>query len=188
MLESRKRLEQEKILEAILFAAGDSVPVGSLATALACDVPVVRNLLQRMKEGYEAEEAGIQLLEIDDSYQLCTNPKYYEYANQLSPEPIRRTLTQTQLETLSIIAYKQPVTKSVIENIRGVNADHAVNKLVEYGLVSERGRLDAPGRPILFGTSSGFLRHFGLKTVDEFLMNNPQDSNAVEQMMLPEEG
>ena len=188
MLENRKpRLEQEKILEAILFAAGDSVPVASLAAALTCDVPVARNLLQRMKEDYEAEEAGIQLLEIDDSYQLCTNPKYYEYASQLSPEPTRRTLTQTQLETLSIIAYKQPVTKPVIESIRGVNADHAVNKLMEYGLVSEKGRLDAPGKPILFGTTSGFLRHFGLKTVDEFLMDHPQDSNTMEQMMLSEE-
>ena len=188
MLENRKaRLEQEKILEAILFAAGDSVPVASLASALACDVPLARNLLQRMKEGYEEEEAGIQLLEIDDSYQLCTNPKYYEYASQLSPEPTRRTLTQTQLETLSIIAYRQPVTKPVIESIRGVNADHAVNKLMEYGLVAERGRLDGPGKPILFGTTSGFLRHFGLKTVEEFLNKNPQDDSAAEQIMLSEE-
>lgn len=187
MLENRKaRLEQEKILEAILFAAGDSVPVASLASALACDVPLVRNWLQRMKEGYEAEEAGIQLLEVDDSYQLCTNPKYYEYASQLSPEPARRTLTQTQLETLSIIAYKQPVTKPVIESIRGVNADHAVNKLMEYGLVAERGRLDGPGKPILFGTTAGFLRHFGLKTVDEFLKDHPQ-SNTAEQIMLSDE-
>jgi len=169
------QLEQEKILEAILFAAGDAIPAARLAEALGCDVPAARGLLSHMAERYASEEAGIQLLEIKDAFQLCTNPKYHDYAKRLLPESPRRTLTQPLLETLSIIAYKQPVTKSMIEGIRGVNADHAVNKLMEYGLIEERGRLDAPGKPILFGTSEDFLRYFGLRTVNEFLRLGESD-------------
>ena len=182
------RLEEEKILEAVLFAAGDAVPIAALALSLGYDIPATRSMLQRMSETYTEEEAGIQLMEIDDMYQLCTNPKYHEYAQHLLPEPSRRSLTQPLLETLSIIAYKQPVTKSVIEGIRGVSAEHAVNKLMEYGLVSEKGRLDAPGKPILLGTSPDFLRYFGLKTVNDFLNAHPQqDNNPVEQLALDEE-
>ena len=162
-------IEQQKVLEAMLFAAGDAVPLSRLAGALGCDIPIARNLLTHMMERYKAEESGILLIEIEDSFQLCTNPKYHEYAQRLLPESPKRNLTQPLLETLSIIAYKQPVTKALIEEIRGVSADHAVNRLLEYGLVVEQGRLDAPGKPILFGTSEEFLRYFGLKTVEEFL-------------------
>ena len=169
------QLEQEKILEAVLFAAGDAVPTAFLAEAIGCDIPAVRGLLSHMGERYSNEEAGIQLMEIEDTFQLCTNPKYHDYAKRLLPESPRRTLTQPLLETLSIIAYKQPVTRGVIEEIRGVNADHAVNKLMEYGLVEEQGRLDAPGKPILFGTSEDFLRYFGLRTVEEFLKYGKQE-------------
>jgi len=169
------QLKQEKILEAVLFAVGDPIPAARLAEAIGCDIPAARGLLTHMAERYANEDAGIQLIEIKDAYQLCTNPKYHEYAKRLLPESPRRTLTQTLLETLSIIAYKQPVTRGVIEEIRGVSADHAVNKLMEYGLVEELGRLDVPGKPILFGTSEDFLRYFGLKTVDEFLQRNSED-------------
>lgn len=164
-------MEQEKILEAVLFANGDSLPLHKLAAVIDCDLPATRNLLARMAERYADEQAGIQLLEMDDSFQLCTNPAYYPYVQKLAQNPAKKNLTQPLLETLAIIAYRQPVTKSVIEEIRGVNADHAVNRLVEYGLVVERGRLDAPGKPIIFGTSEDFLRHFGLKRLDELLFN-----------------
>lgn len=161
--------QQEKILEAVLFAAGDAVPVARLAETLGLNIPAIRGLLAHMAERYAEEEAGIQLMETDDTFLLCTNPKYHDYARRLLPEQSKRNLTMPLLETLSIIAYKQPVTKTIIEEIRGVNADHTVSKLMEYGLVTELGRLDAPGKPILFGTSEGFLRYFGLKSVDEFL-------------------
>ena len=164
--------KQEKILEAALFAAGDAVPVARLAEVLGLDIPAVRGLLNHMSERYAEEEAGIQLMEINDTFLLCTNPKYHDYARRLLPEPSKRGLTMPLLETLAVIAYKQPVTKAVIEGIRGVNADHAVNKLMEYGLITETGRLDAPGKPILFATSEGFLRYFGLKTVEEFLQKS----------------
>ena len=181
------RLEFEKILEAILFAAGEAVSVSSLAKALGCDIPATRGILARMKERYKQEESGILLMQTEDSFQLCTNPKYHEYARRLLPDTPKRTLTRPLLETLAIIAYKQPVTKAVIEEIRGVNADHSVNKLVEYGLVAECGRLDAPGKPILFETSDEFLRYFGLQTVQEFLQMStyaPEHGDEIEQLEL----
>jgi len=166
-------LEHEKILEAVLFASGDSIPAARLAEIIGCDVPAPRNLLAHMAEQYAAEDAGIQLIEMEDAFQLCTNPAYYMYVQKLPQHLPHKMLTSTLLETLSIVVYKQPVTKSVIEEIRGVNADHAVNKLLEYGLIVEKGRLDAPGRPILLGTSEDFLRYFGLHNLDEFYKAAP---------------
>jgi len=182
------QIEQEKILEAVLFAAGDAVPTALLAEAIGCDIPAVRGLLSHMSERYASEAAGIQLMEIEDTFQLCTNPKYHDYAKRLLPENPRRNLTQPLLETLSIIAYKQPVTKGVIEEIRGVSADHAVNKLMEYGLIEERGRLDAPGKPILFGTSEDFLRYFGLRTVEDFLKQRQQEEKEIQEELERLEG
>lgn len=166
------RVEQEKILEALLFASGESVPVARLADAIGSEIPATRELLTHMADNYANEGAGLQLIELDDAFQLCTNPAYYEYVRKLLQAPTRKPLTQPLLETLSIIAYKQPVTKAVIEEIRGVNADHAVNRLMEYGLVVERGRLDAPGKPLLFGTSEDFLRFYGLRNLDELFMRS----------------
>ena len=161
--------QREKILEAMLFASGESVPVSRLAAALDCDVPLVRNILEKMAQSYAKEDAGIQLREADDCFRLCTNPNYFPDIVRLLNIRPRRALSQSLLETLSVIAFKQPVTKSVIENIRGVNSDHGVNRLVEYGLVEEKGRVEAPGRPMLFGTTEQFLLYYGLKNVEELL-------------------
>jgi segregation and condensation protein B len=163
------QMVQEKIMEAMLFASGESVPVARLAGALDIDIPAARSLLAHMAEIYAEEKAGLQLVEMDDSFQLCTNPLYHENIRALLRSAGKKPLTQSLLETLSIIAFKQPVTKNIIEEIRGVSADHAVNKLVEYGLVEEKGRLDAPGKPILFGTSEDFLRRYGFRNLAEFL-------------------
>ena len=168
--------EREKTLEAMLFASPGSVPLASLAEALGCDIPLTRNLLTRMSEAYTQDQAGIQLQEIDDTYRLCTNPIYYAAIERLLKLKPRRALSQTLLETLAIVAYKQPVTKAVIEDIRGVNADHAVNRLMEYGLITEQGRLDAPGRPIQFGTSDEFLLYYGLRNVQELLVHSEGDA------------
>ncbi|MCL2841128.1 MAG: SMC-Scp complex subunit ScpB [Defluviitaleaceae bacterium] len=161
--------EREKILEAMLFASTESVPIAKLAEALGCDIPMTRNLLIQMSDTYTIQNSGIQLMEVDDCYLLCTNPAYYPHVQRLLQVKPRRPLSQTLLETLAIIAFKQPVTKAVIEGIRGVNCDHSVNKLMEQGLITETGRLDAPGRPILFGTSEDFLLFYGLKNVEELL-------------------
>ena len=174
------RIRQEKILEALLFASGDSVPVARLAEAVGCDISAARSLLSHMAEAYSAENAGLLIIELEDSFQMCVNPEYNEHIRKLLRTTPRKTLTQPLLETLSIIACKQPVTKNTIEEIRGVSADHAVNKLLDYGLISEKGRLEAPGKPILFGTSEDFLRFYGLRSIGELF-------DKVEDDTFPEE-
>jgi segregation and condensation protein B len=126
-----------------------------------------------MQQHYEDASIGVRIIELDGAYQMCTKPEMYEYLIRIAKQPKKRVLTDVLLETLSIIAYKQPVTRAEIEKIRGVSSDHAVNKLVEYGLVRELGRLDAPGRPLLFGTTEEFLRSFGVQSVDELPVLSP---------------
>lgn len=159
--------EMEAAIEAILFAVGDSVEVEKLAAALGQDVPATKRIVEQMMLRYQEEDRGIQIMELENAYQLCTKKEMYEYLIRIAKQPRKLVLTDVALETLSIIAYKQPVTKAEIEKIRGVKCDHAVNKLVEYNLVKELGRLDAPGRPILFGTTEEFLRNFGVHSLDE---------------------
>ena len=127
-----------------------------------------------MADRYESEDRGVRIIELDNSFQMCTKPEAYEYLIRIAKQPKKYVLTDVLLETLSIIAYRQPVTKLEIEKIRGVKTDHAVNKLVEYELVQEVGRLDAPGRPILFGTTEEFLRHFGVTSLEELPNLNPE--------------
>lgn len=157
----------EAALEAVLFTMGESVPVSKLATAIEQDSATTRKILHNMMDKYNASDRGIKIIELDDSFQMCTKQEYFENIIRVATQPRRNVLSEVALETLSIVAYKQPVTKLEVEKIRGVNSDHAINKLVEYGLIAELGRLDAPGRPILFGTTEEFLRSFGLKNVDE---------------------
>lgn len=157
----------ESIVEAILFTMGDSVEVSRIAKVIEQDVKTTKKIIRNMMLRYEEEDRGVRILELEDSYQMCTKKELYEYLIQIAKQPKHYHLTDVVLETLSIIAYKQPVTRLEIERIRGVKSDHAVNKLIEYNLVSEVGRLDAPGRPILFGTTEEFLRRFGVQSVDE---------------------
>ena len=159
--------EMEAIIEGILFTMGDSVEPSKIAKALEVETKEVVECLDLMMEKYEEENRGIRLMKLDDSYQMCTSPNIYEYLIKIAKQPKKYVLTDVLLETLSIIAYKQPVTRSEIERIRGVSCGHSVNKLVEYNLVTELGRLDAPGRPMLFGTTEDFLRSFGVSSIDE---------------------
>lgn len=162
-----ERQSAQAIIEAILFTMGDSVEIARLAETIEEDVKTTKEILTGMQEGYDKDNRGIMLLELEDSIQLCTKPDMYEYLIKIAKTPRKFVLTDTLLETLSIIAYKQPVTKLEIEKIRGVSCDHAVNRLVEFDLVTEVGRLDAPGRPLLFGTTEEFLRSFGVKSLGE---------------------
>ena len=170
--------------EAVLFTMGNSVETELLASALDTDTENMHHILQEMMQRYEQEERGIRLIRLEDSYQLCTKKEYYETLIRIARAPRKLNLTEVLLETLSIIAYKQPVTKLEIEKIRGVKSDHAVNKLVEYELVTELGRLDAPGRPILFGTTEEFLRHFGVSSIEDLPRIDPL---AREDLMLEAE-
>ncbi len=156
--------KMEGAVEAVLFAAGGAVPLQKLADALETDIKTVKELAGRLEKRYEAPSSGIRLARLENSIQLCTKPECYNTLSKVVKKQKKFQLTDTVMETLSIIAYRQPVTKTEIEKIRGVSSDHAVNKLVELGMVKEQGRLDAPGRPILFVTTEEFLRVFGISS------------------------
>lgn len=164
----------EGIIEAILFTMGDSVELGKIAAAIEHDEETTRKLIHQMQDKYEMDNRGVHIIELEDSFQMCTKTEMYEYLIRVAKQPPKYVLTDVLLETLSIIAYKQPVTKLEVEKIRGVKSDHAVNKLVEYNLACEVGRLDAPGRPILFGTTEEFLRRFSIHSIDELPSMNPE--------------
>ena len=161
------------IIEAILFTMGESVELEKIADAIELDKKTTKKLINEMMQEWNDEGRGVAIMELDGAYQMCTRTEMYEYLIRIAKQPKRRVLTDVLLETLSIIAYKQPVTKMEIEKIRGVSSDHAVSKLVEYNLVCELGRLDAPGRPLLFGTTEEFLRSFGVHSVDELPVLSP---------------
>lgn len=157
----------EAVIEAILFTMGEAVEVERIAEAVGHDSDMVKRIIRSMMDRYEAEERGIKIIELEGAFQMCTKPQMYESIIKITKIPKKNILTDVLLETLSIIAYKQPITKLEIEQIRGVKCDHAVNKLVEYNLVGEVGRLNAPGRPIQFGTTEEFLRSFGISRIDD---------------------
>lgn len=161
------REQIKSIIEAILFTMGDTVEIDRMAAALEVNKNKLKNVIDEMSAEYINNGRGLRIIEIDGAYQMCTCSEAYEYLIKLVKIPKKYKLTDVQLETLSIIAYKQPITKLEIEKIRGVSSDHAVNKLVDAGLVEEVGRLEQPGRPILFGTTEEFLRRFGLKNTEE---------------------
>ena len=171
----------ESIIEAILFTMGDSVEVSKIASAIEQDVPTTEKLIHNMMDKYQKEERGIRIIELDHAYQLCSKPEMYEYLIRIAKQPRKQVLTDVLLETLSIVAYKQPVTKVEIEKIRGVSCEHAINKLLDYGLIQEAGRLDAPGRPILFGTTEEFLRCFDVQSVEELPDMNPEKIEELKQ-------
>lgn len=156
-------MTREAILEGILFAMGGSVEREQLAEAMEVTPEEVEAAAAALKAKYEEEDRGIRLIRLDSAYQLCSAEGCYDTLIRLASKPKQPVLTDVVRETLAIIAYKQPVTKGDIERIRGVSSDHAVNRLVEFGLVEEKGRLNAPGRPILFGTTEEFLRRFQIE-------------------------
>ena len=171
----------EAVVEAILFTMGETVELERLAAAVGHDEDTVRKIIRSMITRYEEEDRGIHLIELDGSFQLCTKPEMYEYLIKVAHIPKKHVLTDVLLETLSIIAYKQPITRLEIEKIRGVSCDHAVNKLVEYNLVCEVGRLEAPGKPIQFGTTEEFLRRFSIHSVDELPSMNPEQVESFKE-------
>ena len=159
--------QKQAMIEAILFSMGESVSKKQLMAALDIPEDLFFYLIDQLKRKYNRKDSGIRLLELDGAYQLCTRPEYYDQLIKIVNQPKKPKLTDVMMETLSIIAYKQPVTKQEIEAIRGVKCDHPVNKLLEYNLIREAGRLDAVGRPILFRTTEEFLRCFGVESIKE---------------------
>ena len=171
--------ETEAAIEAILFVMGGSVELPRIAKAIGVDEKTTGRIIRNMMDRYQEENRGIQIIELENSFQMCTKKEYYEYLINIALHPQKPALSDVMLETLSIIAYKQPVTKMEISKIRGVTSDHAVNRLVEYNLVYEVGRLDAPGRPALFATTEEFLRRFGVGSVQDLPDVGPEQEAEI---------
>ena len=158
----------EQVAEALLFSAGDSIALVHIAKTLGVDQRTAQDVIERLAAKYDEEKRGIRIIPVGSRYQMTSRPEYYPYIGrmfQAAAESI--SMTDTQLEPLAIIAYRQPVTKLEIEEVRGVRSDAVVNRLVEYGLIEEKGRLKAPGRPIQFGTTDEFLKFFGLTDLQQ---------------------
>ncbi len=162
-------LEQENIIESILFMMGESVSVDTLATAIESTVDVAKDAAERLYNKYQNEyqDRGMKVIKLGSKYQMVSNNKYFKNLVLVASHPQKPVITESILETLSIIAYKQPISKPEIEHIRGVKSDYACNRLLEYGLIEEKGRLETAGRPILFGTTEEFMLRFGIESLDE---------------------
>lgn len=171
-MDKKERQKYKAILESVLFAMGDSVELGKLAEVIEQQEEITKELLLELKQEYEKGKRGMTIVQLEDCFQMCTSTDMYEYLIKVVKTPRKYILTEALLETLSIVAYKQPVTKMEIEKIRGVSCEHAVNRLLDFELIMEVGRKDAPGRPILLGTTEQFLRSFGVNSLTELPQMN----------------
>lgn len=176
-------------IEGILFAAGDSVKTAKLAVVLDKTVDEVTEAVEELKAEYDRDKRGFTIIEISDGYQISSRPDYYKYIREILGEQRNQPLSNAAMEALAIIAYKQPVTRGMIEKVRGVNSDGCVSRLYERGLIEEAGRLDAPGRPVLYKTTDTFLRCFGLRTPRDlppidFKNTMPELADTGEQLVI----
>lgn len=159
--------EIKAIIESLLFTWGDPLDIKDISSILDIDVKEVEEIIVEMIDEFDYNMRGLRIIKINNSYQLGTRPEYYDWISKLISPKKEKNLSNAALETLSIIAYRQPVIKSDIENIRGVRSDRAVETLLERGLIEELGRMETIGRPILYGTTDLFLRAFGLSSLLE---------------------
>lgn len=155
------------VIEAILFAAGREVKITELMSALEASSEEVITIVESMKEDYKNQNRGLQIVNVGEAYQLCTKQDYYEYLYTILDKRNKPNLSQAAIETLAIIAYNPRITRAEIESIRGVNSDGTIYKLLDYNLIEETGKLDAPGRPGTYGVTSEFLRIFGFNNLNE---------------------
>lgn len=181
--EDRIRLrEEEDLVEALLFSLGRSVSAEEIAICLNMGRDGALLAAERLRIRYEERQEGLLIKKLEDRYQMVSHPKTYDGLIRVVKSPRKPVLSDVALETLSIIAYCQPVTKVEVERIRGVKSDHAVNRLVEFGLIEEVGRLDAPGRPMLFATTEEFLNRFGVDSLKDL----PALPEGVEKLLREE--
>mgnify|MGYP002802970200 CR=1 FL=1 len=174
--------EWEAVAEALLFSAGDSIALVHIAKTLGVDQQTAQQVVEGLAAKYDEQKRGIRIVRAGHAYQMTSRPEYYPYVGQMyKSEAASIHLTDTQLEILAIIAYRQPITKMEIEEIRGVRSDAVVNRLMEYGLIEEKGRLKAPGRPVQFGTTEEFLRSFGMTSVEDLPTLDPTQIEEFKQ-------
>jgi len=157
----------KSILEAILFSAGRIVETKELMAILELSNEDVDSIMQNMKSEFEEQNRGIEIIKVDNGYQMCSKKEYYDYIYPIFDNRAKPSLSAAALETLSIIAYNPKITRAEVEQIRGVNSDGTIYKLLEYNLIEEVGRLDAPGRPAIYATTKEFLKMFGISTLEE---------------------
>lgn len=180
--------EIEAVIEGLLFAAGDPLPLEKIAEILEMDRKTTRLIISNLIINFQNSKRGIMIREIDGSYQLCTRFEHYDYIRKLFEPRQKQALSQAAFETLSIVAYNQPVTRAKIEQIRGVNSDSAITRLVERNLVREAGRLDSPGKPMLYEITDEFLRSFGFKsTADLPVIEMDELKQSLENELLENE-
>ena len=170
--------KQIATVEAVLFAAAEPIEYSKLALVLGMDDEQILLIMDELKKKYDSEDSGICLLQLDQRYQLCSKKEYVEAVRNVLDLKRNTPLSQAAFEVLAIIAYNQPITKPYIEQIRGVDCSGVVNTLCQRGLVEEKGRLDVPGRPVLYGTTSDFLRCFSLNSLDD-LPELPQNDRDI---------
>lgn len=154
------------IIESLLFVSGEPIDIKQISSIIECSIKFTKELMAEMIKHYEEESRGITIIKVNESYGLVTKSKNSDYVEKLLGTNSRQSLSQAALETLAIIAYKQPITRIDIDEIRGVKSDRALTTLVQKGLIKESGRLDVPGRPILYGTTEEFLKYFGLEDLN----------------------
>lgn len=163
------------IIEAMLFSYGTLVTPRGVAGALEIEEGKAKEMLERVAEMYNRAQRGIMIRKIEDGYQLCSRNEYHEYISKLYPDKTYGQLSQASLETLSIIAYNAPITRARIEKVRGVNSDSSVATLMERNLITVIGRMDVPGRPLLYETTKDFLRSFGFSTLEDLPLVEMED-------------
>lgn len=174
----------KSVIEGLLFASGDQgVTVKQLAHILNIDKTTVKHILDKLKFDYENNDRGITIIESHDIFYLATKPEHHHYIKQMIDTPHATKLSQAALETLAIIAYLQPITRTEIEEIRGIKSDRPVQTLLSRSLIEERGRKETVGKPILFGTSKDFLTYFGLTSLEELppLSENIEETDVREE-------
>lgn len=179
-------------LEAVIFAGGEPIHTDKLVEAMQLDRDFVLELCGELAKKLDRADSGIRLVKLDGCYQLCTKSDYADYVRRAFEIRRNTPLSQAALEVLSVVAYNQPVTKAFVEQVRGVDCSGVIGSLSEKGLIEEKGRLDLPGRPLLYGTTSVFLRCFGLSGLDELppLPETPEAQtaeNPVTQMIIDRE-
>ena len=154
-------------LEAVLFSVGEPIEIARLSDALETDELVIEQVLENLQAEYEERDSGLRLLKLEDKYQLCTAPEYASAIRAVLEVKSNTPLSQAAFEVLAVVAYNQPVTKSFIEQVRGVDCSASIASLMRRELIEEKGRLDLPGRPLVYGTTANFLRCFSLSSLDE---------------------
>lgn len=173
-------LNNLNILEALLFACGEPIEVERLAQVMELDESIIYTLADSLAEKYDSQKSGFKLIKLDNKLQMCTRAEYFDYVRKILELKRNSPLSQAAFEVLAVVAYNQPVTKSFIEQVRGVDCSGVVYSLCEKGLIEEKGRLELPGRPLVYGTTDNFLRCFSMRSLGD-LPELPNDDDGDNQ-------